>query len=194
MFRAPAQEEAAGTPGAYRGAQHDLVVRGAGFLSIVGAVAVLVLLPFYPPTRHIGAIGWMLAFTMSILSIALGALNVTLKRRPSMGAIYASSFTGIGQLAIMQWLAGGGKAPYIQLLLVPTLGAGTSQPLPRCALVTPAAVAAALSQLLYGPINVGSTVIEFSIVAIMALMTAAVLSSTRTHRARLKDASDQANV
>ena len=194
MSGSVSQQGAPGPEAAYRGAQHDLVIRGTGALSVIGALAVLALLPFYPPTHHIGWLGWALAIPLSVLSIGLGGLNLTLKLRPGMETIYASSYTGIAQLAFLQWLAGGGRAPYIELLLLPTLGAGTSQPVRRAGLVALASLAGALSQLLYGPIDVGVTLVEFSTVAVMTVMTAAVLSSTRTHRARLKDANDQATV
>lgn len=178
----------------YRGAQADLIVRGSGFLSIVGSVVALTLTVFYPPTAQIGAIGWAIVLPTSLLGILLGSASLALRHRPSMTAIHASSFTGIAQVAGLQWLAGGGKAPYIQLLMLPMLGSGAGQPLRRCAPVVLVAGLAAFSPLLYGSAEVASTATEFTLLSVMTMMIATVVSSTRTHRARLKDASEHANL
>lgn len=185
---------ASGAEDPYRGAQYDLILRGSGFLGIVGALAALAITPFYPPTAQIGAVGWLLVIPGCAVGIATGVLSLTLRHHPSVTAIHASSFTGAAQIALLQWLAGGGKAPYLQLLVLPMLGAGVSQPLGRCAHVVIAAWLAALSPLLYSDVDVLATVTEFTLLSVMTLMTAYVLSSTREHRARLKDAGEQANV
>ncbi len=192
MFDASTQEEPGSREETYRGAQQDLLVRGGGFLSIVGGVAVLALLPLYPPTRHLGQLGLVLMIPLSLASIGLGGLDLALKRRPTARAIYVSCYIGVAQLALVQWLAGGGKAPYIQLLLLPVLGAATGHPVRRSAPVALAALAAAASQLLYSTINLSATLLEFSLLVLLATMTAAIMSSTRSHRARLMAAGEQA--
>jgi diguanylate cyclase (GGDEF)-like protein len=180
-------------PDHYRGAQHDLVVRGSGFLSIVGAVAVLVVIPFYPPTAQIGTAGLVLVLVGMAVSLTQGARALTLRRQPSDFELAASSFIGVAQIAILQWLAGGGDAPYLQLLLLPTFGAASGQPRRRCILVLVAAWAAALSPLLYSSIAVPATITEMAVLSFVTMMMSVVLESTRTHRARLKDASEYAN-
>lgn len=188
-------EQEAARQDAYRGAQQDLVVRGAGFLSVVGGLTVLALLPFYPPTRHLGSAGWILTAVLSVVAVALGGLDLfRLKPQPSTRLVYLSSFSGIVQLAFLQWLAGGGHAPYVQLLLLPTLGAGTSQSPRRCGVIAVVALAAAFSPALYSHIDVGATATEFAMVAVMSLMTAVVVSSTRVHRARLMDVGEHAQL
>jgi diguanylate cyclase (GGDEF)-like protein len=193
MFGTAPQANASPLRDPYRGTQHDLVLRGSGFLSIFGAVAALTLTAFYPPTAELGAAGWALVAPSAIASIALGFLSVSLKHRPSDAAIAASSFIGVAQIALLQWLVGGGKAPFIQLLLLPTLGAAVSQPLRRCVMVLLAAAAAAASPLLYSTIDAPTTATELCTLSVMTLMTAIVVASTRSHRARLLDASDFAN-
>ena len=187
------QEDALSAPDAFRGAQADLVARGAGLLSIVGGVTALTLMPFYPPTAAIGTVGLLLVLPGSVLSIVFGALNATLKVRPSPRAVYVSSFNGVIQIALLQWLAGGGGAPYMQMLLLPVLGASAAQSVRRCIPVLIAAALAALSPLLYSTIDVAATVTEFALLTIISLMLAVVITSTRTHRARLKDAGEYAN-
>lgn len=189
------QEQASAQQDRYRGAQQDLIFRGSGFLSILGAVISLTLMAFYPPTVAIGAAGWALAVPAGILSIVLGALSVTLKHRPSIASVDASSFIGIAQISLLQWLAGGGKAPYLQLLILPMLGSGVGQSVWRCGQVAIIASMAAFSPLLYGSSVDGlATATEFTLLAAMTVLTAIVISSTREHRARLEDAGEYANV
>lgn len=177
----------------YRGAQFDLVVRGSGFLSIVGAGTSLILMGFFPPTAQIGAFGWI-AVPLALLSIGRGISHVTLRQRPSMAAIRAFAYIGIAQIALMQWLAGGGHAPYIELLMLPMLGTAAGQSPSRSGFVALLASVAAFSPALYGSIDVLATATQFTLLSMMAVMEAVVLSSTREHRARLEDAGEQANV
>lgn len=181
---------------AHRGAQRDLIVRGSGFLSILGALVALVLSAFYPPTAQIGAIGWALVVPASLLGVGAGIASLTLRHRPSMRAIHASSFTGLAQVGGLEWLAGGGRAPYMQLLMLPMIGSAAGQPLRRCLPVIGAAGLVAATPFLYGPAggDAGTMVTEFALLSSMTVMIAIVVTSTRTHRARLEDASEQANV
>src|SRR5215831_4396703 len=171
--------------GAYRGGQYQTMVRGSGFLSFTGGLAVLAILPFYPPTEQIGLWGWAIVIPTTALSLLNGLRGITLQNHPSMNALYLSWFTGIAQAGVLQWLAGGGKAPYVQLIMIPMFGAGSGQPPARCARIVLFAFAAALSPLLYSSIPLASTVLEFSLLSILTMMVSFVLASTRTHRARL---------
>jgi diguanylate cyclase (GGDEF)-like protein len=186
-------EDSQSAPEAFRGAQQDLVARGAGLLAIAGGVTALLLMPFFPPTVALGTVGFVLVLPGSVLSIVFGTLNATLKVRPSPRAVYASSFNGILQIALLQWLAGGGSAPYMQMLLLPVLGACAAQSVRRCVPVLIAAALAAISPLLYSTIDVAATVTELGLLTVTSLMISAVITSTRTHRARLKDAGEYAN-
>jgi diguanylate cyclase (GGDEF)-like protein len=193
MSATAAQQQRPSEQDRYRGAQFDLVVRGSGFLSIVGGAASLMLMAFYPPTPQIGSAGWA-AVPLGLLSIGVGLSRITLRKRPSMGAIRASAFLGIAQIAVLQWLAGGGKAPYIELLMLPMLGSAAGQSPRRCVVVALTATAAAFSPLIYGSIDVLATATQFTLLSVMTIMEALVLSSTREHRARLEDAGEHANV
>jgi diguanylate cyclase (GGDEF)-like protein len=176
----------------YRGARFELIVRGTGLLWLVGAATALALMAVYPPTAQIGWAGWLIVLPQMAVGLVIGVLSLKLKHRPSIGAIRAGTFTGIVQVALLAWLAGGGHAPYTQLLLLNALGSATSQDIRRCARVLLAVSAAALSPLLYSSIDVGLIVTELWLLAVMTLVISAVMSRTRVHRARLKDAGDQA--
>ncbi len=193
MFPKTIQAQPPTGEGQYSGAQYDLVVQGAGFLSIVGAVTVMALLPFYPPTAQIGWIGWAIVVPASIAAAVLGALSVTLKHRPGMASINNGAFTGIAQVTLLLWLADG-SAPYVQLLLLSTIGAAFSQAVSRCVIVLVLAALAALSPLLYSNIDVAMTLTELALLSVMTVMTATVIASTREHRERLKAAREHANV
>ena len=194
MLRMSTQGRPAVRSDRYSGAQQDVVVRGSGFLSILGAASVLVLAPFFPPTAQLGTVGWFVLVPATLASLGLGVLHVKLRRRPSMAALRFSSFTGVLEIGLVQWLAGGGRAPYVQLLLLPLFGAGTGQPVAVCAQVSVLAMAAALSPALYSSVDLATSIVEFSLLSVMTLMTAVVIASTRAHRAQLQEAGDRANV
>lgn len=177
----------------YRGAQLELIIRGAGFLQMLGALAVLALCAFDPPTAQIGSAGWVAIALGSAVAIALAGLRVTLRLRPSQRTLRTASLVGIVQIGLLQWLCGG-AAPFTQLLLLPALGAGLSEPVGRCAQVAVLAFAVALAPLLYAHLDVLATVTEFSLVSLLTLMTSFVIASTRTHRALLKDAREHATL
>jgi diguanylate cyclase (GGDEF)-like protein len=163
----------------FRGAQHDVAVRVSGALWILGPVLTAAFTPFYPPTAQFGAFGWVLFLPLAALSVAFGSLALTMRIRPGWNQLYASSLNGIFQIAFVQWQAGGGHAPYLQWLLIPTLGVATQRDVRQCVPVILAAAAAAFSPLLYSSNEVPTTI-------------SVVTSSVRTHRARLKDVSEYA--
>ena len=169
-----------------------MIIRGAGFLWAVGAATALALSPFFPPTAQIGQAGWLIMLPLMVGGLVVGVLCLTLKHRPSIATIHATSFTGAAQVALLAWLAGGGRAPYTQLLVLTTIGSAGGQDVRRCVYVLLAATVAALSPLLYSSIDVPLIVTELSMLSVMTLMISAVMSSTRIHRARLKDAGEEA--
>jgi diguanylate cyclase (GGDEF)-like protein len=176
----------------YRGAQLEVIIRGAGFLWAVGAATALALTPFFPPTAQIGQAGWLIVLPLMVGGLVVGVLCLTLKHRPSIATIHATSFTGAAQVALLAWLAGGGRAPYTQLLVLTTIGSAGGQDVRRCVYVLLAATTAALSPLLYSSIDLPLIVTELSMLSVMTLMISAVMSGTRDHRARLKDAGEEA--
>jgi diguanylate cyclase (GGDEF)-like protein len=180
-------------PDIYRGAHYDTICRGSGVLAMIGGLGSLVLMPFFPPTALIGAWGWALVIPSLVFAIGIGLLRATLRLRPSVQEIYISALAGPVQIACAQWLAGGGKALYMQLLVVPVLGSAASQSLRRCGWVVLVALAAAFSPLLYSSIDVAATAMEYSMLGIMTLVMSAIITSTRTHRAQLIDAGEYAD-
>src|SRR5215210_4567347 len=127
----------------FRGAQHDVAVRVTGALWVIGPLLTLCFLPFYPPTAQIGALGWLLVSSLSVGSMAFGCLALKLKVRLSWDRLYFSSFNGVAQIALLQWLAGGGDAPYLRWLVLPSIAVATQRTVGWCLPVLITAAAAA---------------------------------------------------
>lgn len=176
----------------YRGAQHQVAIRVSGFLWIVGPLGTLAASIFFPPTAQIGALGWALIVPLAALSLAFGWLALTLRIRPSWDRLYLSSLNGVVQIAVIEWLAGGGHAPYSQWLLLPTLAIATQRTIASCLPVLLLAWAAALSPLAYSDIQLPSTIAELLLLSVMTLTVSTVMTSVRSHRAELRDAGEHA--
>jgi diguanylate cyclase (GGDEF)-like protein len=193
----PEQEQQnGGTPPGddlYRGAQYDKICRLSGALSIAGGALALALMALYPPTAQIGAWGWVLVVPMTVLSIVVGALRMTLRVRPTINEVYGGSVAGVAELSLLQWLAGGGHAPFVQLMLLPMIGVAGSLSVRRCGVVVALTLVAALLPAAYSSIDLLGTTLEFALAGTMTLMLATVFVSTRSHRALLKDAGDLAD-
>jgi diguanylate cyclase (GGDEF)-like protein len=176
----------------FRGAQHDVAVRVTGALWVIGPVLTLTFLPFYPPTAQIGALGWLLVCPMTVASIVFGYLALRLKVRLSWDRLYFSSFNGVAQIALLQWLAGGGDAPFLQWLILPSIAVATQRTAGWCVPVLIAAAAAAFSPLLYSGIDVPGTIAETTLISAMTIIVAVVMTSVREHRAELRDVGEHA--
>ena len=176
----------------YRGARHDMAVRVTGALWVIGPVLMAAFFPFYPPTAQIGGFGWVLMAVCTVTSVTLGLLALTLRLRLSWNRLYGSSFSGTTLIVLLQWLAGGGDAPYIQWLILPMVGVATSRAVPMVLPVLAFGAAAAFSPLLYGSIDVAATASEVVLISATSIIVSVVMKSVRDHRAELRDEGDYA--
>ncbi|MEA2125039.1 MAG: hypothetical protein QOI80_1821 [Solirubrobacteraceae bacterium] len=192
-FRVPHQLGPGGAADPFRGAQHDVAVQVTGALWVIGPLVMVCFLPFYPPTAQIGAVGSFLMAGLLSVSIVLGYFAFSLRLRPGWNQLYASSFNAVAQIALVQWLAGGGEAPYLQWLLIPSLAITTQRTVGWCLPLLAFAAATAFSPLLYSDIDVPQTVAETLVVTAMAVVLSVVMTSVRNHRTELRDVSDEAN-
>jgi diguanylate cyclase (GGDEF)-like protein len=103
----------------------------------------------------------------------VGALRLfDMRRRVSFDQIFALSFLGVGMVATLTWLAGGGATPYGFLLGLITAGSALNPP--RRALVCATVCAlAAFAPLTYGPH--GSAAIAIVVGATLVWVTIGVL-------------------
>ena len=187
------QQEVLSAPDAFRGAQQDLVARGAGLLAIAGGVTALLLMPFYPPTvgdrhdrvragsarQHPVDRAWDPERDAQAAPKPQSGVRQLVQRHPPDRA------PAVARRRRRSSIHADAPAAGARRLGQPTaaaLRAGAAR-----------GWAAALSPLLYSTIDVAVTVTEFSLLALISLMLAVVITSTRTHRARLKDAGQYAN-
>jgi diguanylate cyclase (GGDEF)-like protein len=190
-FRVPHQLGPSADP--FRGAQHDVAIRVTGALWVVGPLMMAAFMPFYPPTAQLGAAGWVLMAVLLPTSVVMGYLAVTLRMRPGWSQLYASSFNAVAQIALVQWLAGGGDAPYLQWLLIPSLAITTQRTVLWCLPVLAFAAVTAFSPLLYSDIDVPRTAAETLLITSMAIVLSVVMTSVRRHRTELKDVGEEAS-
>lgn len=187
-----AHQEAEKPDDPFRGAQHDVAVRVTGALWVIGPLLMVAFLPFYPPTAQIGGLGWVLVAVSTVTSLTLGVLALTLKLRLSWNRLYGSSFNGIAQIALVQWLAGGGDAPYIQWLILPMIAVATQRAVRMVLPVLAFGAAAAFSPLLYGGIDVAATASGVVLISATSMIVSVVMTSVRDHRAELRDEGEHA--
>lgn len=161
---------------------------------IVGAAATTAASPFYPPTALLGSIGWVLFVPAMVGFFVVGYLGLTVRLRMSWNRVYFGAFQGVALAALLQWVAGGGHAPYIQLLILPLFGVCSAQTVRRCIPVLALAWAAAFSPVLYSGVAIASTVFELVLLSFGVLMLASVMTTVRAHRAQLRDAGESAAV
>ncbi|HYI37263.1 MAG TPA: GGDEF domain-containing protein [Thermoleophilaceae bacterium] len=183
----PGQDEAVDGADPFRGAQHDVAVRVTGALWLIGPLLMVPFLPFYPPTAQIGELGWVLVAVSTVISLTLGFMALTLRLRLSWNRLYGSSFNGIAQIALVQWLAGGGDAPYIQWLILPMIAVATQRAVGMVLPVLAFGTAAAFSPLLYSSIDVSATASGVVLISATSMIVSVVMAGVREHRAELRD-------
>ena len=118
----------------------DTARRLGGVLWIFGGLVIALLLPFSPPTDHIGDGGWLLG--AGVVLSCFGSA-VPLLRRPekvSPNLLLAMSYAAVAMLSAMVWA---GDHAYAQVFIVPIIYVSAVHP-PRRALLVYAAVAAAM--------------------------------------------------
>ena len=125
----------------YAGADLDTSRRfQAGLLGLCGLLT-LSFLPFEPVDKTIGAAGWPVALALGLGGLVVAAAMAC--RRPSFDDQLIVAYAGIGGIAVLNYLAGGGSSAYEDLYVL-WLGAGASHP-PRRALLHLATMVAALA-------------------------------------------------
>jgi diguanylate cyclase (GGDEF)-like protein len=115
----------------YAGADIVLARKMAGILCVLGVALTVLLWPLSPIDRQIGDLGWVagaviVAWGAAIaVTIRLDLVEWTFER------FLVCSYLGVGTIAAMEWLAGGGNAPYENLMLLPMLFVSATNPARR---------------------------------------------------------------
>ena len=129
----------------YAGADLGNARRLLGILSLLSTSLAVFYLPFDPPTEGIGIAGWGVAALLIGFGFLIprGLLHSTFE--PSFNLLLTLSYLGLGGVALLEWLAGGGDDAYRNLYLFWALvGAGIHPPRRALPLLLSASVIAAL--------------------------------------------------
>lgn len=181
---------------AYRSADMSLAQQLGGFLWVLGALVVLVLLPLAPPNESsLGNGGWVIAIIAVGASLALAVRLLRRRDLVSATELMLHSLVAIIVIGLLMWLA---ESPgtYSELLLFSTLYVAAVHP-PRRVLGFMVVLAVVLaSPLLYpdGDSTVAGQVGRFLIWSGLALAATAFTSRVRFQRAGLVRQGDAARV
>jgi diguanylate cyclase (GGDEF)-like protein len=115
----------------YAGADLDLTRRLGAWFWIVNSVLAVALWPLSPIDREAGDAGWLIGDAMIIAAVAFAVALRTGRLRIGFTGVLVSCYLGAVGIAVMQWLAGGGTAPYDGLLLNLLLLVSATNPLRR---------------------------------------------------------------
>ena len=129
----------------YAGADLGNARRLFGILSLLSTSLAVFYLPFDPPTDGIGMAGWGVAALLIGFGFLIprGLLRSTFQ--PSFNLLLTLSYLGLGGVALLEWLAGGGDNAYRNLYLFWALvGAGIHPPRRALPLLLSASLIAAL--------------------------------------------------
>jgi diguanylate cyclase (GGDEF)-like protein len=108
--------------GPYAGADFGIARTFSAGAMLAGSALIMALLPFYPPTRALGDLGWALTGACLAVSIGVGAAILAGRIRISGTRILIALYAGVAMLFGVDQLAGGSPAPYALLyaaVLVP---------------------------------------------------------------------------
>jgi diguanylate cyclase (GGDEF)-like protein len=157
----------------------------AGLLGLCGLLT-LVFLPFEPVDEQIGAAGWPIAAGLAL--VAIGGAAALSRRAPGFDDLLVIAYAGIGGIAFLNYLAGGGSSAYEDLFVL-WVGTGASHP-PRRALTHLATMVAALAlPLLYEGTSaeiIDDMAAEALILIVIGVLLTAYTAYVRRQRAGLE--------
>ncbi len=151
--------------------------------------------PLSPIDRQIGDLGWIIG---DVLVIAAICFAVTLRtQRVSIGfdGVLISCWVGAVGIAFMQWLAGGGTAPYDGLLLNLVLLVAATNPLRRLAPYLGLVALLLAAPLLYGgwdSATAAKAIAAFVIWTPLAFLVFVMMSNIRSQRLQMRDEEERA--
>jgi diguanylate cyclase (GGDEF)-like protein len=169
----------------YAGADLSLARRLGSWFWIVNCLLAIALWPLSPIDRRIGDAGWLVGDILIISALVFALAMRSERLRLSFRGVLISCYVGALGIGGMQWLAGGGSAPYDGLLLNLLLLVAATNPMRRLA-----PFIAYIGALLFAPVVYGSfeeataakALSEFVIWAPLALLVYLMMSSIRTQR------------
>ena len=173
----------------YAGADIELTRRLGGWFWMVNSVLAVALWPLSPLDGEIGDLGWVIGDVLVLAAVAFALVLRTSKIEVGFNGILVSCYIGALGISAMQWLAGGGTAPYDGLLLTLLLLAAATNPARR--LLT---FVGFVSALLFAPLAYGGwdsataakAMAEFVIWTPLAFLVFMLMSSIRAQRLAMR--------
>jgi diguanylate cyclase (GGDEF)-like protein len=112
----------------FRGANIALARRYTLVGWVLATVVADGMFAFYPPTRAIGWVGWLVPPGFLVLIAGLIYLLLRHEERVNFNVLLVTSYLGLGMIGVEQWLAGGLPAPYHELYPFMILAAAAVHP------------------------------------------------------------------
>jgi diguanylate cyclase (GGDEF)-like protein len=175
-------------PDPYGGSDPELARRICAGVWALNGLLVLALLPLAPPIHELGRVGLGLAALIVVLSL-VEADSLFHRDNVSMNELLAKSYLGIAQVTLLNWLAGGGQAPYNELFLLWVVFTAAAHPPRRTAAFLVGVAVAASAFLLYDgwhPVAAAALAIQLVLWSALAVTVSLWALNTRAHRVRLQ--------
>lgn len=162
--------------------------RMGGLACTVGLLLILVLLPFDPPTHHLGDAGWVLAGACAVVPAAVGARLLRWPEGVTPNELMLLSYLALTVIAALEWL-GGPRSPYMELFLIAAIYTAAVHP-PRQVVAYFAALALAVGlPLVYDGWD-GTVAVElgehFVLWTGLSALAMTFTANARRHRQRLR--------
>ena len=179
----------------YAGADIALARRFARVNWGIGTLIVVALVPFFPPTHALGTVGWVVGLPGTFFTVGGYLYAVRRPQLVSYTLLYFASWVSLGQIALLQWLAGGCVAPYHEMYLFLIISTGLMHPPRRFAAYVAAVIAAGFAPALYAPATarVGEIVTEQTLWLGIGFFLLLLMRKIRDQRVALKQAGDEAH-
>jgi diguanylate cyclase (GGDEF)-like protein len=179
----------------YAGADLDLTRRLGGWFWMVNAVLALALWPFSPIDRQIGDAGWMVGSGLVVCATVFAAALRDSRFQLGFEGVLVYCYVGALGIAIMQWLSGGGTAPYDGLLLNVLLLVAATNPARRLAAFVGFMGLVLAAPLLYGgwdSATAAKVISEFVIWTPLAFLVLLMMTSIRAQRLAMRQEESRA--
>jgi diguanylate cyclase (GGDEF)-like protein len=179
----------------YAGADLGLTKKLGSWFWMVNTFLTVALWPLSPIDRRLGNAGWLIGDALILAAVAFAVVLRAERVKIGFTGVLVSCYVGAFGIATMQWLAGGGSAPYDGLLLNLLLLVAATNPLRRLA-----PFIGYVGLLLVAPVVYGSweeataakALAEFVIWAPLGMLVFLMMSSIRAQRLSMRRGEEQA--
>jgi diguanylate cyclase (GGDEF)-like protein len=179
----------------YAGADLANACRIFALVAALTSALELVFLPFDPPTQVLGMSGWAVGALVVLAPLAVARRLLKGTAFASFHALLVLGYLGLGQIVLLQWLAGGAGGPYQKLFLLWLCAAMGMHPPRRALVFLPATAVAAFLPLAYGGWarhQASTTATDVLLWSALGLMVMALMIYVRAQRVRMRAEEERA--